>query len=313
MRGVRQPLPAVQLRRRGRLLIQRTISFGLLVLTACGLTAPTRGELLSPQGDTGPVAIANFERRVRHTDLLDVEVVFPANEDGSARSPAFGSFWPSLVLLQGGQVPVSEYRWLAQAMAEAGYVVALPHHALDLPILEVDNASVARDLLAFPPQDSLLEGLIDRDRIGLMGHSLGGVVAVKSALSGGYGAVALLASFPDGADEPRFVRTTYPTLLLAGGADCQVPPSRVLDEARGGVPTSNAVVTLEGVSHLQFTGEGGGRACGEALPLDVAHTRIVAALTVFFREAMIRGVGVGVEKLEALEGTTVEVIEGTTE
>lgn len=282
----------------------------------CGLAAPTGGTLLTAEGDTAPVAIATFERRVRHTDLLAIEIVFPANADGTPRKDLQNRRWPAVVLVQGSGVDTKRYHWLAAALAQRGYVVALPTHPLELAIFEADNASVARDLLAFAPEGSLLEGLVERERIAIAGHSHGGVVAVKSALSGGYGAVALLGSAPDAADTARFSRTGYPTLLVAGDRDCKASPESIEEASRGGVPGINALAILEGVSHSQFTDDAAqdaGPSCAPELELDVAHERIVNVLTVFLANALLDNGDAGADALAGLEGVEVKKVEGSRE
>lgn len=311
---IRQRVPSDAKRRAARLLIQGAIVSTLIAGgSGCGLAAPTHGEVLTSEGDTSPVAIATFERRVRHTDVLSIDVVFPANADGSPRKRQETQRWPGVVLIQGGRVDVARYHWLARALAQRGYVVALPEHPLDLAIFEVDNASVARDLLTFPPEGSLLQNLVDRNRVAVAGHSLGGVVAVKSVLSGGYAAVALLASHPDPSDGQVFTRSGYPTLLLAGERDCKATPAEIESASSGNVPRDNALVTVAGLSHDQFTdapGDEGREACLPTISLETAHAKIVEILDVFLKQALLENGDSGAPELARLEGLTVEQLEG---
>lgn len=250
---------------------------------------------------------------MRHTDVLSVDVIFPSTPDGEFRPAPFNRRWPAVVFIQGGSVDTARYHWLGVALAQRGFVVAFPKHPQNLSIFEVDNASVARDLLAIPGEGSPLENLIDRDRIAVAGHSLGGVVAVKSALGGGYGAVALLASYPDSADALRFERTSLPTLLLAGASDCQAKLETVKEMSAGAVPGRNALVVLPGVTHYQFTDSDQpdrDRDCAPTASLETAHAQMVQVLEIFLRNALTEYGDTGLPELQAIEGLEVSVLEG---
>ncbi|MFY0580586.1 alpha/beta fold hydrolase [Cystobacter fuscus] len=266
-----------------------------LVLPGCALPAPTEGRLLRT-GPT-PVAEALFEVRARHTDLVPVRVVFPSDSRGRPARPADGSRLPALVLVQGAFVPPEDYLWLAESLAARGHVVALPAHPLDFALSAIDNGRFARQLLAQPPEDSLLTDLVDPSRIAVAGHSLGGVIASKLALEGGFAALALLASYPDPADAERVPTLAVPSLSLAGALDCsaQLPASGTR------LPSSSpsVLVVLQGVTHYQFTvsdqkdREGG---CAPTEPLDTAHERISELLGRFLHAALA-GNGTGADDL----------------
>ncbi|MFY0527209.1 alpha/beta hydrolase [Archangium gephyra] len=193
------------------------LSLGL-ALSGCALPAPTSGRLL--RSGPSPVSEALFQVRARHTDLVDVRVLFPSDSEGRPARPTGGGPLPALVLVHGGLVPPEDYLWLAESLAALGYVVALPSHPLELPLSAIDNGHFARELLTSPPEGSLLEGLVHPERIAIAGHSLGGVVSAKLALDGGFAALALLASYPDPADTGRLPSLAIPSLSLAGELDC---------------------------------------------------------------------------------------------
>lgn len=275
----------------------------VLVASGCELPAPQAGRLID--GGPNPIAEATFEVRARHTDLLPVRVLFPSDEEGRPRLAGQGQRL-GLVFIHGGAVPPEHYHWLAERLARGGFVVALPPHTLDLAIFEVDNGRYARELLVSPPAGSLLDGLVDKGRIGIAGHSLGGVVSTKLALEGGFGALGLLASFPDPADGPRLPSLGLPSLSLAGALDCQAP----LEETRQAhalLPSPTVFASLEGVTHFQFTdseAEDLRRGCPPATPLPVAHERIAEALELFLRAALETG-GTGADRLRGIPGLEV--------
>ncbi|MDQ3266280.1 MAG: alpha/beta hydrolase [Myxococcota bacterium] len=246
---------------------------------------------------------ARFEVRVRSTELLPVDVFFPSTPDGFPT----GSAHPAVVLLQGGAVDVERYHWLAEAVARGGMVVALPHHASRLAILSLDDGAFARQLLIEPPEGSLLTGAVNPDRIAVGGHSLGGVVAVKLALQGGFAAAALLASLPDPADAAALPGLGLPTLSLAGAQDCQAQ----LDEVRAGweqLPSPSVLAVLSGATHYQFTDDDSPdrtRDCPPTASLEDSHRRIAAALVAFLEPATSSGT-TGADGLRGIDGLTVE-------
>ncbi|MCY1083540.1 alpha/beta hydrolase family protein [Archangium lansingense] len=275
-----------------------------LALSGCALPAPTSGKLLHTTPT--PVAEAFFEVRARHTDLVSVRVLFPSDAEGRPARPADGSPLPALVLVHGGFVPPEDYLWLAESLAARGYVVAMPSHPLDMPLSAIDNGRFAHELLTSPPEDSLLEGLVHPTRIAVAGHSLGGVVATKLALDGGFAALALLASYPDPADLDRLPSLAVPSLSLAGELDCLSDLPRVRADAAL-LPSPSVLAVLEGVTHFQFTAsdqrdiEDG---CAPAIPLDTAHERIAEVLTLFLNAALT-GQGTGADDIRQVPGTEV--------
>lgn len=253
-------------------------------LAGCGLEAPVRGEYLggAPLG----VAQARFEARVRHVDLLPVDVFYPALPDGTAVGAKGGR--PGLVFIQGGAVDAADYHWLARRLAARGHVVAVPDVRSQLALFSVDDGEAARALLVEPPAGSLLEGLVDAGRVAVAGHSLGGVVAGKLALAGGFRALAIQASYTDGADDGRLPELSMPVLSLAGGADCSARP----DAVRKGfekLPPPSAWVLLPGVTHFQFTSDDGpdrARGCAAGTTLESAHGAIERVMAAFLGEAL---------------------------
>ncbi len=294
-------LPSCLLHRPSWLLVLWSLG---VALSACALPAPTAGTLL--RSSPTPVAEALFQVRGRHTDLVSVHVVFPSDEHGVPLRPPEGSRWPALVLVQGAFVAPQDYLWLAGSLAARGYVVALPEHPLDFSLSAIDNGRFAQRLLTSPPEGSLLEGLVDPSRIAVAGHSLGGVVASKLALGGGFAALVFLASYPDAADAARIPSLGLPSLSLAGELDCSALLPRVRDEASR-LPPPSVLVVLQGVTHYQFTvsdRKDQDSGCAPQLPLDTAHERI-AELVARFLDAALTGQGTGADTLRRVPGTEV--------
>ena len=270
----------------------------LILLAGCGLPTPRTGQVVSPG-----VGRAVFEARTNGTDLVPITVLFPALDDGAP----VGGPHPGVVFIQGGFVSTARYEWQAVELARAGYVVAIPENQLALAFFSVDYDQTARTLLATPPAGSLLEGLVDAQRLAVAGHSLGSVVAMKLALQGNFQAVVLEAGFPDGADAAQLPGFTRPSLSLAGALDCSAKLASVR-EGWQGLSSPTALTVLSGVTLYQFTNaqtEDVQRKCVPEASLDDAHARIMQAVLGFL-EAALRDGSVGQPALEAVPGVTVE-------
>lgn len=282
-----------------RLLTGLSGSLLLWLAVGCGRPPVDRGQVVADG-----VARAALEVRANGTDLLPVTVLFPA--DGDGRPSARGV--PALVYVQGGAVMPSRYEGRLTQLVARGYVVALPRHPLDLAFFGIDHGAATRRALLTPEPGSFLEGLVDAQRVAVGGHSLGGVVAMKLALAGGFQAVVVEASFPDPADDAKLASSTTPSLFLAAKKDCQAKEAQV----RAGwdkTPSPTALVVLEGVTHFQFSdsdAEDVKRGCPPDTGLETAHARITAALDTFLSAALTGG-SVGGAGLATLAGAEVSV------
>lgn len=256
----------------------------VLAGVGCGLAAPSRGTSLSPTS-----ARATFEVRAHGTDIVPVHVVFPAEADGSPR-PGLN---PGLVFIQGGAAATSRYVWQAQALAEQGFVVALPEHPNALAFFAVDNGLAALDLLSAPPSGSLLVGRVDAARVGVAGHSLGGVVAVKLALSKRLRALVIQDSFADPADHAALSTLAgMPSLSLAADRDTCEANEASIAAGWAKLPSPTVFVRIPGASHYQFTesqrdDERSG--CVPSVSLESTHARIADVMTRFLSTALADG------------------------
>jgi predicted dienelactone hydrolase len=273
------------------------LCFSLFLQLGCSRPIPLSGSRAADG-----VARITFEVRANATDLMPLTVLFPA--DDTSRPSVSNA--PALVYVQGGAVPTQRYEWHAIALAQLGFVVALPEHPNALALFATDNGQAARRTLT-NAMDGVLAGLVDGARVGVVGHSLGGVVARKLALDGGFKAVAVLASFTDPADTSRLVGSTVPSLHLTGTTDCFVSLADI--RARWAQePSPTVLMALDGVTHYQFTdsdAEDAQRQCTGAVSLADAHVRILQATAGFFREALA-GQKLPVDALRSIPGATVE-------
>lgn len=256
----------------------------LASLLCCAPASPSHGIW---QGDG--TAVAAFDAHSDGAEPFTVQVVFPATSDGAPRPGPF----PGAVLIPGGGLGPEHYLWLARALAQGGYVVAVPEEPSDLAILDRQRAAVAHDLLR--SDRGLLKGLVT-DRVAVMGHSLGGVVAANQAIDGPFSALVLLASYPAASDPVERIR--IPSLAVAGLADCQALPADV-EAGWKRLPSPSVLVELGGVSHLQFTDDDrpDRASCAPGVDLETAHARIAASVLPFLDFAL-RGDRGALDRLE---------------
>lgn len=272
---------------------------GLLLLSGCGLAAPQKGTPVS-----ATAAVADFESRVDQTDVQRTHVYFPASEDGT---PAPARVRGGFVFVQGGAVGTSQYAWLAQTLAEQGFVVAVPEHDFDLAIVSIDRASEALRLLRQGPAHSALDGLLLNRRVALGGHSLGGVVAGKAQTLTAADALVFLASYADGADLPTLTAHPAPSLVLAGADDCRAARATV-EQAAAQLPSPTVLSVLTGVTHMQFTASDAAdvkAGCLAEVDLDTAHQRIALSVQRFLEAVLVRRDGSQAAVLRAVPGAEV--------
>lgn len=175
------------------------------------------------QGDAGPhgVGCSRMRRQVHMTDGVALQVCWPVAADGSR---AEGGPFPGVAVLAGGLIDPDRYTWLVTHLVSRGAVVVVPEFPLDLAILDLEPAIAALQLLrdagASGSSSGALAGAVRLDNgLAVVGHSLGGVVATRVWLDQpDVGALVLLASYPDDADDVS-ARAGDPVLSLGGTND----------------------------------------------------------------------------------------------
>lgn len=149
---------------------------------------------------------------------LTVEVYRPCSQGTCASNlDTFEPPYPTILVLPGGAARKELYWWGSQPLAESGYLVAAISPSATIPSMtDVTNALTWLLGPSFPFADE-----IDRDRLGITGHSTGG------ALTSYFGqADARLSAAVEWDRGPNFplppVRT--PELFITGDYGCQVVP-----------------------------------------------------------------------------------------
>lgn len=239
-------------------------------------------------------------------DTIHYRIFHPARYTGAASEQQTGSLppdaglapWPVAIVLGGINVNPDGYRWLATHLASAGIATVLfqcvgeisPGEVgltpgLDLSALTPDAWGTRPSATAIGPLlEALagehaagpLAGMLDLDRLALVGHSDGGTVALLNAEPAWFGVRAVVSyaghtmpaamlGHPTGTVLP--VAAGVPALVLGGGDDAVIAASAIRYGAADGTRThdpiaatyetaagtpGSALVVLESATHLTF-------------------------------------------------------------
>ncbi len=215
-----------------------------------------KAALTLPNGDEADV----YAPRIRSPSRIWLEDAFPV-----------------VVVLQGALVDKSQYRNLGRQLARRGFVVVIPNHFRAFPPLfpepqlfsEVGVVSAVFDAMVAADSDpeSPLYRIIDTDKMGAVGHSLGGLVALEASAAECSPAIC---TAPGGTYEPplalKAVAVYGANLVDFDGTLTDLDTSRVpvalVQGALDGIATledaeatyltlepPQALITIEGANH----------------------------------------------------------------
>ncbi|MFN8623219.1 MAG: alpha/beta hydrolase [Chloroflexota bacterium] len=168
-----------------------------------------------------------------------------------SEEPGFIAFTPTaatptagFIFYPGGKVEPAAYARSAQAIAEAGYLVAIVPMPLNLAVLNANGADAV--IAAYPDIDTWVIG----------GHSLGGAMAGQyvDQHPGAVDGLALWAAYPNGdlSDQPDL-----PVLSIYGSLDGGAERFSSA-ETKATLPADTRYVVVEGGNHEQmgdYTGQ----------------------------------------------------------
>lgn len=179
------------------------------VLMTLGAAAPSRATTFNPD----PIYSNTMSYTIQipttgsQTGIDNTDIYLPVTEDRTAT-------FPIALMLQGAFVNKDDYSNFASLVARYGFTVVVPNHVRTVfsptgPVTDlVADVELVNDVLDFLKQenlngDSLVQGKVDTNQLGLLGHSLGGFV--------GLSAIQDICSFP-------FCTTSFtrPEELMAG-------------------------------------------------------------------------------------------------
>lgn len=197
----------------------------------------------------------------------DMRVQYPvAAAPGAAPDPAEGPY--PLVLFSHGFAGFPEQSVdLTTHLASWGYVVAAPDHVERslggllgtaaqgvTPSTDPEVLSATADLVALTADDttSPLSGLVDLERVAVMGHSAGAGAAYRTAATDPRIDALAAYSLGTGGDEGLGEAPTVPALVMAGTAD-ETIPVEATREAFATLAEPRNLVEVEGAGHLVFS------------------------------------------------------------
>lgn len=290
------------------------LALALLLLTACA----SRVESAPPAGGITIVDSVVLHDASRHRDI-PLKIYLPAKAKPS----------PLLIFSHGLGSSKDGYVYLGAGWAKAGYAVILPtHHGSDRAALQaaprtgplVSAAALednARDIsFIISSLDSIaarmprMAGRIDRSRIGVAGHSLGGgtaLVVAGATLPGRTSTAsdsrvrAFAAISPQGtyssADEHRWDAIRRPVMTIYGSEDrgAEGEPPSWRREPFDRMPRGDKYcLMIDGANHFSFADKPDsmlvGRFVSRGQTRDIAqvHDAVVHA-TVVFWDAYLKG------------------------
>jgi dienelactone hydrolase len=205
------------------------------------------------------VALVPVEFDNRHGTRLYGEIVLP--QRGTV-PPSAGPF-PVILALEGLNTNVAMYRWWHQVFADAGYLVfafdfSCQGHSDDEAEGDPgDNVAEAQDALDWLLNESPVRGTLDRQRIGVIGHSMGaiatlGLQAVEPRIR------AAVAAAPISESSAPFDSNPIPVMIQTGDHDGPVAPIPFLNPAvvrsvYEKLEGDRAFIVAEAASHAQHT------------------------------------------------------------
>jgi len=157
---------------------------------------------------------------VQSTELRDQGVVLPA----VAYRPTGRGAHPGVVVAPGGLAVgvLDAYRWAGERLALAGYLALVPTYRAASPYDDVADLTLALDWLE-------READVDEARLSLLGHSRGGIAALRAAaIDARVRAVIAIAPVVDTAQYVRSVADFAPSardgiVQFMGGTPEEIP------------------------------------------------------------------------------------------
>ena len=277
-----------------------TRAYKLLVLAFVLAGAAVSNTLLAAGACTAPYPIGsaqlNFIDSERAGRAVPVRVRYPALSSGAGAAAINGCAFPVVVFGHGFTIANSSYDYLADALAAAGFIVALPGTEAGL---SPSHAEFARDLqfaltaVATAPTWSAAAG--SARAIG--GHSMGGgaaVLAVSGSANTALFALAPAETTPSAINAAGTIAA--PALLITGSRDCVTPSAQHAGPIYAALATAlpqKRLVDIIGGSHCQFSSGSltcslGEQSCGGSASISVTdqQSQMLALLLPWLRQVL---------------------------
>ena len=205
------------------------------------------------------VELVPVEFTNRYGTRLYGEIVLP--QRGTV-PPSAGPF-PVIIALEGLMTNTAVYRWWHQVFADAGYLVfAFDFSGQGLSDNEAEgdpgnNIEEAQDALTWLFENSPVKSVLDKSRVGVVGHSMGAIAAL------GLQAVeprihAVVAGAPISEQSAPFDANPIPVMIQTGDHDGPVAPipffnPEVVRPVYEKLSGDRAFIITEAATHAQHT------------------------------------------------------------
>jgi len=193
----------------------------------------------------------------------DVTIYYPAVSSGVSQPPERSEApYPAIVFAHGFTARKEFYTWIGNCCAARGYVTILftvpSTFSLEAFSQSVTGIRGSIDYLLTQNEGGLLEGMIDENRIGVMGHSMGAMaVLLATAEDLRIRAAVSLAPGYFGVATGKYVEACKsigaPMQLQAGSLDRICPPSAVGVYYDALTIPPKEMVVINGAEHIQFS------------------------------------------------------------
>jgi pimeloyl-ACP methyl ester carboxylesterase len=227
---------------------------GIIKLT---LVDPTRST--AARGDTAATSSRTLTVTIRYPAIGTASTT-----DIASATPASGSF-PLVVLVHGYNASADTYSAMEHDLAAAGFVVAAPDFPLSSSAVDgaavrdaVDQAAdvsfVIHTLTTAATAPTRLAGVIAQSKVGVIGHSDGGITAAGIAYNADYAdsdiGAAVALSGAETAFPGSWFTGTAPSLLAIHGTADEINPYASSQQLYGDATGTKYLVDVLGGSHL---------------------------------------------------------------
>ncbi len=233
--------------------------------------------------------------------------------------------FPLVTFAHGFQLPTTQYYLSAGYLARFGFVVCVP--AFEAGMFSPNHAKNAREIVgvidwALDPS-SPVAGVIDPQRIGATGHSLGGKLSVLAAnYDTRIGAVLGLdpvdsstncnpTNCPDATDQlPLAIPTGFlgETLDASGSFQACAPAADNFETFYAAAGSPSFKVHIDGANHMSFLDDPGscGLTCSFCKTPTRDHSEVIALTRAYLAAFFLRHLGGNASYDEYLTGATAQ-------
>ncbi|MCS6929816.1 MAG: alpha/beta hydrolase [Saprospiraceae bacterium] len=220
--------------------------------------------LLIPQGVQGqpfPVGtrVVTYQDPMRNNRNIQTYIYYPARAGGANELVQHGRF-PVVVIGHGFTMNYAPYVFWGNALAEAGYIVAIPNTETGfLPshtALAADMAFLVNKLYSENRDSNSPFYQRVQTKACLMGHSMGGGCVYLAAQNNSN--ISATITFAPAETSPSAIaaaaNVSCPSLVFSGSADCVTPPAQHQIPIYHALPECRAFISLLGGGHCSFAG-----------------------------------------------------------